>query len=198
MEGGERIKTAELAGLTGVRPQLNLLSLDSRRVRRQLLLFPGVQDAHVQKIFPHQLRISLVEREPYGIVLVPGRGYLWVDQEGYVLSGVSQPPLEPFISGMTLVSTPRGEQLADATAREVLRQLYRLEGRTLARLSELHWDGNSIALISREGWQALLPPRDLSAHFELLQRVLSTLFREQRSLPRWIDLRFDGEVTLRR
>jgi cell division septal protein FtsQ len=177
---------------------LNLLSLDSRQVRRELLLSPWVQDARVQKILPHELRISLVEREPYGIVLVPGRGYLWVDQEGYVLSVLSQPSVEPFISGITLASTPRGERLADATAIEILRQFYRLDGRALARLSELHWNGNSIALTSREGWQALLPPRDLSAHFELLQRVLSTLGMEQRSLPRWIDLRFDGEVTLRR
>lgn len=197
MEGGERIKTAELTRLTGVRPQLNLLSIDTRQVRRQLLLSPWVQDATVRKIFPHRLRISLVEREPYGIVSVVGRGYLWVDQEGYVLSGLSQPPLGPFMSGVTLSSTPRGERLADAAAREVLLQFYRLDGRTLARLRELRWADSLIVLISREGWQALLPPRDLSAHLELLQRVLSTLSTEG-SLPQGIDLRFDGEVTLRR
>jgi hypothetical protein len=197
VEGGERIQTAELVRMTGLRPQLNLLFINTAQIRRQLLLSPWIQDARIQKIYPHRLRLSLVEREPYGILSIAGRGTLWVDAEGYVLSPLSQPPVGPVMSGVELISTPRGERVSDPGARAILQQFFSWDGQTLARLRELRWQGNWMTLISREGWQALLPARDLNTHFELLQRVLATP-DAQRSLPRSIDLRFDGEVTLGR
>lgn len=195
VEGGERINTAQVERLTGVHPPVSLWAIHTQQFRQKLLSVPWIKEAQVTKVYPHWLHISLQEREPYGIIALGSGKYRWVDQEGYLLESLNYPPPEPFISGVSIVETPRGARIAETGAREILRDFYRLDGRRLAGWRELRWRGNSILLISRRGWQALLPSRELSAHLSLLSRVLVAL-KADRAKPRRIDLRFSGEVTL--
>lgn len=174
---------------------MSLWAVHTGQLRQRLLASPWIKDARVAKVYPHWLRISLQEREPYGIIALGPGQYRWVDQEGYLLESLNYPPPEPFISGVSTEETPRGTRIAEAGARGILRDFYRLDGQKLADWRELRWQGNSILLISRRGWQALLPPGELTAHLSLLSRVLVALAADG-SKPRRIDLRFSGEVTL--
>ena len=65
----------------------NAFALDLQAVRSKLLADPWIADAVVRRALPHELRVSIVEREP--AASVPARGdepALIVDAEGRVLA----------------------------------------------------------------------------------------------------------------
>ncbi len=146
------------------------------------------------------LKISIEEREPFGLVELPERGRFWADVDGYLLGPAQEAPAMalPVMTGVIAALTPQGERIMPEAARRVFRTLFALPGRVLSRFARLHFRDYDLAIRTRGGWMALLPVEGLSRHIGRLQQVVEALKRSSATAWSRIDLRFEGEVTLGR
>ncbi len=98
----------QLRRWAGVQLGQNLMALDLARVQRDLEMVPVIQEASIERILPHTLRIRVLEREAVAHLAVPRRSagggiemaLLDLDSEGYVMQPLdpklrSLPPSQP-------------------------------------------------------------------------------------------------------
>lgn len=98
----------------GVTPGRPLVGFEAARAKRLLENLDWVKSAHVQRLFPNQLEIRLVERQPFAVWQREGRFYV-IDETGTALTSVG-PRTVP---GLPLL-TGEGAQTA---AKEIVNQL---------------------------------------------------------------------------
>jgi len=204
--GGERIDTAQVRMLSLLRVGERWTPTVRDRALSALRSLPAVRDV---RLVPERLgwkrirvRVEVQEREPFGLISYEGKVY-WVDPEGYLLGEASPsppPPGFPVVEGVALESTPEGERVTPERARRALRAFFASEGQILARIRALRvrpFDGE-LELRVPPGRRVLLPLRDLRQTLATLERTLAAL--AETSLSDWhvLDLRVEGEVTVRR
>jgi cell division septal protein FtsQ len=115
----------ELRRWSGIRGHQNLFALDLQRVKRDLELVPAIQSVYVERILPHTLCISVLEREPVAQILE----YL-IDGSGCIMRPVepqqrSRPPEPsehyPVIAGVALSDIRCGREVESPQVRAALR-----------------------------------------------------------------------------
>ena len=114
MTGLNHHDPAIILTILGVKPGGTLMGFDPQGARKRLESLDWVQSAGVQRIFPNQLEITLVEREPFAIWQHKGN-YLVIDKVGVPMSGLD--PAE--LKGLALVT---GEG-ANTAAADLVNQL---------------------------------------------------------------------------
>ena len=114
----------QLRRWSGVRPGQNLFALDLESIRRNLLLVPAIQSVSLEKIFPHTLRLRVLEREPLarlsiamprangGVELVP----FFLDADGYAMVPLTSSQCTP---GAPACPTDQLPLIVGVTANEV-------------------------------------------------------------------------------
>jgi len=204
--GGERIDTAQVRALSLLRVGDRWTPIVRDRALQALRSLPSIQDAEIftQRLGRGRVRVVLEvqEREPFGLVALED-GVYWVDPEGYLLESASDlppPPEFPVASGVSVESTPRGERVFPERVRRLLREFFALEGRALARVRALRVRPYDLELELRDppGRRVYLPLWDLRASLERLWRVIAALEAAEKGDWRVLDLRVEGEATLRR
>lgn len=114
MTGLNHHDPAVILTILGVKPGGTLMGFDPQGARKRLESLDWVKSAGVQRIFPNQLDITLVVREPFAIWQHKGH-YLVIDKAGVPMSGLNPAELD----GLPLVT---GEG-ANITAAELVNQL---------------------------------------------------------------------------
>ncbi len=114
MTGLNHHDPAIILTILGVKPGGTLMGFDPQGARKRLESLDWVESAGVQRIFPNQLEITLVEREPFAIWQHKGN-YLVIDKAGVPMSGLD--PAE--LKGLALVT---GEG-ANTAAADLVNQL---------------------------------------------------------------------------
>lgn len=76
ISGIARLGEAELLAAAGISSRNSLAFLNVERVRRRLLAEPFIQSAEVRKLYPNELSIRIVEREPYALWQLNGELYV--------------------------------------------------------------------------------------------------------------------------
>jgi cell division protein FtsQ len=175
-----------LLSAIAVAPGSPLIGFDAGQARRQLESLDWVAAAKVQRIFPNQLEIAVVERAPFA-VWQRGATYSVIDRDGSVMTGLpaSQLVKLPLVSG-------EGANLA---AQELINQLeaypdLMLQVKAASRVGKRRWN-----LYLDSGVMVLLPEGDWTAALAELDR----LDRSQRLLSKGIksvDLRLGGQMTV--
>ena len=89
INGRRQLSQDEVLGIGGVNGRSSLLFLDAAAVRDKLKADPWIADATVQKLYPGQLRIDIVERSAFALWQQDGRLSVIAD-DGAVL--------EPYVS----------------------------------------------------------------------------------------------------
>lgn len=170
----------------GVRPNGALFGFDPSNAKRLLENLDWVESAQVQRLFPNQLEISVVEREPFAVWQRDGAFYV-IDASGAALSSVSPSALPDRV-----VVTGEGAQLKAAElvnhleAHPALRSYIRAAARVGDRRWTLYLNGNVKVLLPETGIdEALTALQDLQAHTALLDKGV-----------RSIDLRLEGSVVV--
>src|SRR6266849_4745548 len=87
------IALEQLRSWAGVKLEDNLFALDLARVQRDLELVSVIQRASVERVFPHTLRLRVIERTPIAQFILPPlqgggsreHGIYTFDAEGYVM-----------------------------------------------------------------------------------------------------------------
>jgi hypothetical protein len=101
VEASGRPSPGEIRSMSGVRPGMNLLSLDTEDVSRGLETHRWIQHATVVKRLPDRILIKVQEKRPVAVVEIQGDLY-YIDREGTVLDGIRPgEPLDfPMITGL--------------------------------------------------------------------------------------------------
>lgn len=201
VEGTRYLDAARVAKIAGLAIGQDWFGIDCARARQALVLCPRIAGAEVERRFPRNVRIRVVEREPAMLVR---HGTAWeIDSAGVLLA-----PLEPgAVSDVPLLAGPSFEQLpegARVSAEPVRRGLQWVQALSVSELkltgqvSEVDVsDPSSTGLWLLDGTHVLAqawPPgtRQLSA----LRVVLADL-KKRGTVAREVDLRFEGQVIVR-
>jgi len=133
----------------------NLLALDLSRVKRDLELEPWIEEAVVERILPHTVRVRVTEREPIARIYAfqprrSGEGYdpviFHVDPAGYVMRPRAQaananpsPDDEylPTLAGINTAELKPGQRLECPLAQAALRLIEAFEGSPMFGVVEL-------------------------------------------------------------
>jgi cell division protein FtsQ len=168
----------------GVTPGSALVGFEPARARRLLENLDWVKAAHVQRLFPNQLEINIVERQPFAVWQREGRFYV-IDEAGAALSSVDVTD----VRGLPVVT---GEGAQSAVAQLVnqlevhpgLRSNVKAAGRIGARRWNLYLTGAVKVLLPEHGVEkALAVLSDLNNRYRILDKRVGA-----------IDLRVEGSV----
>ena len=170
----------------GVTPGGSLIGFDATVARRTLENLDWVKAAKVQRLFPNQLEIGVLEREPFAIWQRDGHYYV-IDKTGAAMSGIAAAQMArlPLVTG-------EGAQTAAA---ELINQLEAtpsllLQVKAAARVGGRRWTlylDNGVTVLLPEGnpAEALATVRKLDETQQLLSKGI-----------RSVDLRLPGRVSV--
>ena len=170
----------------GVTPGGSLIGFDAAHARRLLENLDWVAAAKVQRKFPNQLEIDVVEREPFAI-WQRGESHYVIDRSGAAMSGIPAAKLAmlPLVAG----------EGANAAAAELINQLeatpnLMLQMRAAARIGKRRW-----TLYLDNGVTILLPENgvtDALAKVDRLDRTQQLLSKGIAS----VDMRLAGRIVV--
>ena len=186
INGRKQLTQDEVLAIGGVNGHSSLLFLDAASVREKLKANPWISEATVQKLYPDQLRIDIVERSPFA---------LW--QRDRRLSVISDDGavLEPYVSRRFLSLPLVVGKGAETRARDFLALLARYPRvnsvtRAAILVGERRWN-----LRLRDGLDIRLPENDVGNALA----TLSTLDKEDHLFSRDIvavDMRLPDRLTV--
>jgi cell division protein FtsQ len=170
----------------GVRPAGSLIGFDAANARKLLENTDWVLSAKVMRMFPNQLEISIVEREPFALWQRSGSHYV-IDRTGSAMSSI-----DPARMAKLPLVTGEGAQNAISELVNQLEAHPRLKSKLLAaaRVGQRRWtlhldNGVAIALPEKGVEQAMARIEELDQRYELLSKGI-----------KGIDLRIAGRVTV--
>jgi cell division protein FtsQ len=140
----------------GVTPGGPLVGFRPAQARRALEDLDWVESARVQRLFPNQLEISVVERQPFAIWQRGGLVHV-IDQAGVMLTGIDPGavPGLPVVTGAGAASAV--VQLVNhMEAHPRLRSKLKAAGRVGSRRWNLYFDGPVKALLPEHGLEKAL------------------------------------------
>lgn len=167
----------------GVKPGSSLLGFDAAAARNTLEGIDWIAAASVQRIFPNQLEIALVERQPFA-VWQHNNNYSVIDRAGAPMGGFNIAEMKqlPFVTGVG-ANTAIAELVKDLEATPAIS----LKLFAAARIGQRRW-----TLYLDNGVKISLPERNVpaalakAAELELAQGLFTKGIRE-------IDLRLQGQ-----
>jgi cell division protein FtsQ len=170
----------------GVTPGGPLVGFQPAEARRALEGLDWVESARVQRLFPNQLEISVVERQPFAVWQRGGLFHV-IDEAGVTLTGIEpgDVPGLPVVTGAG-AETAVAQLVNHMEAHPGLRSKLKAAGRVGARRWNLYFDGAVKALLPEHGLEkALAVLSDLDHRHGILDRRVDA-----------IDLRVAGSVVL--
>jgi cell division protein FtsQ len=169
-----------------VKPGGSLIGFNAGEARKTLEGLDWVVSANVQRLFPNQLEIELVERIPFAVWQRKG-GYTVIDRSGAAMGGLvlGKLPNLPLVTG----------DGADMAAEELVNQLEAtpdLSSRlyAAARVGKRRWN-----LYLDTGVVVLLPEADIGGALARLQQAESREGLLSKGI-KTVDLRFDGRMII--
>lgn len=186
INGRKQLTQDEILAIGGVTGRSSLLFLDAAAVRDRLKANPWISDATVQKFFPSQLQIDIVERKAYALWQQDGRLSV-IAEDGAVL--------EPYVSRRFLSLPLVVGKGAETRARDFLALLarypqVRAATKAAVLVGERRWN-----LRTKDGLDIRLPENDVGNALA----ALSQLDQEDRLFSRdivAIDMRLPDRLTV--
>jgi cell division protein FtsQ len=186
INGRRQLSQDEVLGAGGVNGRSSLLFLDAAVVRDKLKANPWISEATVQKLYPGQLRIDIVERSAFALWQQDGRLSVIAD-DGAVL--------EPYVSRRFLSLPLVVGKGAETRARDFLALLARYPRvnsvtKAAVFVGERRWN-----LRLKDGLDIRLPENEVGNALAML----STLDKEDRLFSRdivAIDMRLPDRLTV--
>lgn len=175
VEGAVHTDPTEARFASGLRRGQRLIDVDEGAARRAVEALPWVERAVVDRRWPGEVRIRLVEREAVAVISAEGGGAALVDGRGRVLAHVDRPP--PGLAVLTGLppAGPPGTVLApDGVA--ALSVAMALPEELRARITGVApaGDRGEVEMVLSPGGRVRLgPPVDLDRKFDAIRAVLA-------------------------
>ncbi len=199
--GNTRLSREQIVLLSDIEPGVNTFSLDLGMIGHKIEENPWVKQARVQRIFPRQVKITLVERKPVAIINL---GYLYyLDDHGEIFKVLdSSDQLDfPVVTGFDYERAQQHEAEYAQLLKQIVTLIADLKQRqilNLAQISEIHRTAeNGLTLLTMNGGVAIKLGWDHFARkIDRLEQIYAQL---QPKLPilDYIDLNVDEKVIVR-
>jgi cell division protein FtsQ len=201
VEGNQRLSKQTLVALSDVQPGMSTFSLDLDLIGRKIAENPWVKDARIQRIFPRQVNIRIVEREPVAIINL---GYLYyLDANGVVfkLLDGSDSLDYPVVTGFDAAQLESGRHKDRAQLLNVVALVEELKSRSqfgLHKVSEVHKEtSGGLTVYTLEGGVRIrLGSDNYTKKLDRLERIYA-LLRPKMKMLDYIDLNVDEKVIVR-
>jgi len=201
VEGNQRLSEQTLVALSDVQSGVSTFSLDLDLIGRKIAENPWVKEARIQRIFPRQVSIRIVEREPVAIVNL---GYLYyLDANGAVfkLLDGSDSLDYPVITGFDAAQLELGRHKDRTQLLKVVGLIEELGARSqfgLHKVSEIHKEaGGDLSVYTLEGGVRIRLGSDkYHEKLDRLERIYALLKPKMKMLD-YIDLNVDEKVIVR-
>ena len=199
--GNTRLTREQIVLLSDIEPGVNTFSLDLGMIGHKIEENPWVKQARVQRIFPRQVKITLVERKPVAIINL---GYLYyLDDHGEIFKVLdSSDQLDfPVVTGFDYERAQQHETEYAQLLKQIVTLIADLKQRktlNLAQVSEIHRTAeNGLTMLTMNGGVAIKLGWDHFARkIDRLEQIYAQL---QPKLPilDYIDLNVDEKVIVR-
>ncbi|MDA3902589.1 MAG: cell division protein FtsQ/DivIB [Desulfuromusa sp.] len=201
VQGNNRIAEQQAVALSDIEIGINTFNLDLGLIGRKIEENPWVQQAHVQRIFPRQVVISLKERQPVAIINLGYLYYLDALGEVFKVLDATDNLDYPIITGFDYDKAQGHDAEYAQRLRQIVGLLSDLRKRdlfSLDQVSELHHeDGGGLSLFTLEGGvKVKLGYADYSKKLDRLERIYAQLQPKLQILD-YIDLNVDEKVIVR-
>ncbi|RZS82914.1 cell division protein FtsQ [Motilibacter rhizosphaerae] len=134
VRGTDRVPAAAVRAAVGVRAGFPLPRVDPAAAARRVRALPAVASATVTRVWPHTLRVQVVERQPVAVVQ-KGSGWSYVDAAGTAFAAA--PATAGRSADVPVIRTRRGDTGALRSAAAVVAVL---PGAVLAQLTSVDAD----------------------------------------------------------
>jgi len=201
VEGNQRLNKQTLVALSDVKPGMSTFSLDLDLIGRKIAENPWVKEARIQRIFPRQVSIHVIERVPVAIINL---GYLYyLDANGVVfklLDGGDRLDY-PVITGFDAAQLESGRRKDRLQLLKVVALVEELGSRSqfgLHMVSEIHKEaGGGLSVYTLEdGVRIRLGIDNYKEKLDRLERIYALLQPKMKMLD-YIDLNVDEKVIVR-
>ena len=200
VEGTSVLSPEAVLGIAGLEGQ-SLLTPDFDGARQRLLALPIVKDVEIGRTWPNGVKITVVERTPWG-VWQAGAARSVIDDEGFVLEGLAPegaPVIVQVDTAAPLVPGDRVDEGAVAVARPLVPMAERTLGLAVVSL-EFSQESGLLAVLGDADGAVVRATFGDDQGYDFKIATLYTLLKrgedEGRTL-RQVDLRFGDRVALR-
>lgn len=196
-----RLDRTAVFQMAGIRPGSSLLTLSLRGVRQRIEAHPLVEQAWVERDFPHTLKIRVQERQPVAIVVLDKR-VLFMDRKGVLFPSAGPYSRRGYVpltglQEMDLETNPGACQLVLQAAVDLLTILKDYSGCQVVEVG-LDLDRGLRLSLARGPSDIRLGFEDLGRKLGRLAKILDQLEREgRRGEILWIDLRYSKTATVK-
>lgn len=200
VQGNSRLDDETVVALSDVQSGVTTFSLDLDLIGRKIEENPWIHHARIQRIFPRQVVISVVEREPVAIVNLGYLYYLDADGDVFKVLGVEDQLDFPIVTGFSAEQLSQKDPRDKARLKKIvslLQELTQREQFCLEQVSEMHLEpGGGLSVYSLEGVRIRLGHGDYAKKLDRLERIYSRLQPRIQMLD-YIDLNVDNKVIVR-
>lgn len=201
VEGGQRLNHQQVVELSDIQIGANTFNLDLRLIGRKIEENSWVKQARVQRIFPRQVVIKIVERQPVAIVNL---GYLYyLDGQGEIFKVLdASDKLDfPMITGFEYEKAQEHNAEYALRLTQIVNLLSNLKGRksfNLKQVSEIHQESDGgLSLFTLEGSVKIkLGQIGYKSKIDRLERIYAEL-QPKLNILDYIDLNVEDKVIVR-
>ncbi len=186
ISGCRTINPEKLRKFAGISYEMNMLSLEPKRIQNSLLQHPWVQSARVKRVWPDGLMISIQEHRPQALLVQKdGKEFSYVSSSGVVFATLAKgQELDfPVITGLDSFATEEERKKMLATANLFLRLAERNNPNLPAQnISEIHFTktGGLILYLVEHPFPIYLGNDEIKRKYSQLRRVLEVLYRKRK------------------
>lgn len=192
IQGNRFVQNEEIIRIAGVRQGENLFQLKTDEIKKNLTKDLRIDQAVVQRSFPSQLDINIVERVPLALVKCD-YGYLEAGRDGIVLDAhrtLRDMPV-PIISGVAAQDLFVGDVIEDENINRVLLFLSELDEDTIKALSEINISNPEDVMVYAGSVQIRLGSLEmLPQKVEVTESAIKELQKAARDIV-YVDARFN-------
>jgi len=145
VEGCVRHSPAQILHMAGIKPRVNLLSLDLKYICYCMENAPWIERATIKRILPDQLEINIIERKAVALINL-NQLYL-IDKKGTIFKKAEKEDVSafPILTGITWENLMNHQSMYTPLITQVLTltDIMEKEGLPRATISEIHVDVTS-------------------------------------------------------
>lgn len=201
VEGGHHLDKRKVLDLAKVKPGTGLHHIVTSAIKEQVESHPWVKEAEVTRVPFHELRISLVERQPAAVIRADSQNFL-TDAEGHVLTRLGQTDDDalPLVTGIDSKGLLEGTELVRQVIASGI-ELAKLIGQTFEGRLQVNAENPSNLVALVQGVRFQFGEEAVGAQWERFQRVKPTIktlnFDSRGHKVNEVDLRYENRIVVR-
>ena len=197
INGNERVSIDQILRLVGFHRGDNLLRVPVKQATKSLEELPWIEEAGIEKAYPHRVRILIEERAPIAVMTDPQQDdSLFVIAEGGLIADKMVDKDSPFVlvSGIRTSARVIGGRVLDEKEVSALESIHR-NGLHVDPFRSVDFsDKSSVTMSTSDGLKVALGP--VEGIEDRIDALASLILIIDLSRYESIDLRFGGEAIL--